>query len=70
VASGRLRYVVLAGPWINHPDVDPPELRRTPMQAVVTWARTHGCESAVPGSGVRVIDLTTTCSSTGPLPAH
>jgi len=69
-ASGRLRYVVLAGPWINHPDLDPPELRRTPMQAVVTWARAHGCESAVPGSRVKVIDLTTTCTTTAPLPAH
>ncbi|MCH8626538.1 glycosyltransferase family 39 protein [Arsenicicoccus piscis] len=59
--DGRLRYLVLTGPYRKAPDSSPPDFARRPVGDMVGWARTVGCRVTIPGSSVAVIDLTGRC---------
>jgi MYXO-CTERM domain-containing protein len=58
VASGRLRYLVLTGPYYRGL-VTPPSLVGTPLAAVMAWAATRGCP--VPTGTTRYVVLDLTC---------
>ena len=62
--QGRLRYIVLAGPYATHPSDDPAPLAHSNLAALIRWARAHACVRSVPGTTVRVIDLHGTCLAT------
>ncbi len=57
VASGRLRFVVLAGPYTGNHGTVPRGMRGTATAQVMTWAMSHGRLVSVPGSGYAVLDL-------------
>ena len=69
VRQGRLRYIVLAGPYASRPGSDPAPFEHTGMVRLVRWARAHGCVQRVPGSSVQVIDLAHPCSARAARPA-
>lgn len=57
VADGRLRYLVLTGPYYRGLST-PANLAGTPLAAVMAWAARHGCPAAVPEQRYIVLDLT------------
>ncbi len=58
VGSGRLRYVVLAGPYVGWTGAHtPPGMVGTPTAAAMAWAGAHGCREIVPGARYAVLDL-------------
>jgi 4-amino-4-deoxy-L-arabinose transferase-like glycosyltransferase len=62
--QGRLRYIVLAGPYATHTTDDPAPLAHADLGVLMRWARAHACLRSVPGTKVRVIDLRSTCPAT------
>jgi hypothetical protein len=58
VSDGRLRYLVLEGPYRGFPpDETPGGLAGTQAASIVAWARTHGLRVTVPGDAEIVYDL-------------
>ncbi len=58
VTSGRLRYVVLAGPYDRWSGTGtPPGMVGTAAGAAMAWAGAHGCRVLVPGARYAVLDL-------------
>ena len=57
VTDGRLRYLVLTGPYYRGLQ-SPPDLRGTALAAVMRWAAGHGCPAPVPDRRYIVLDLT------------
>ncbi len=57
VASRRLRYIVLAGPYVAGSGATPPGLAGTTTASVMGWALSHGCRVTVPGARYAVLDL-------------
>lgn len=57
VTQGRLRYLVLTGPYYRGLTT-PANLVGTPLAAVMAWAGGHGCPAPVPERSYVVLDLT------------
>ncbi len=61
VADGRLRYLVLAGPYTGWSGaVTPPGMVGTPTGNVMAWAGRHGCQIHLPGAHYAILDLSPT----------
>jgi hypothetical protein len=57
VTAGRLRYVVLVGPYAGDPSQHRERSPRFPAADTVAWAMAHGCLRRVPGTAIWVIDV-------------
>ena len=58
VSDGRLRYLVLGGPYLGFaPGQTPGSLAGTQAARIVTWAQAHGLRVTVPGDPTTVYDL-------------
>lgn len=58
VSEGRLRYLVLGGPYLAFaPGETPGSLDGTQAARIVTWAQTHGLRITVPGDPTTIYDL-------------
>ena len=58
VSDGRLRYLVLGGPYLGFaPGQTPGSLAGTQAARIVTWAQAHGRRVTVPGDATTVYDL-------------